>query len=92
MEDNMEDFVLKYDGPWGDTGTLQEINTGAWRTHYPVVDYEKCVNCGWCYLYCPPGCIREEGDHFVIDMTFCKGCGTCASVCSVSAITMKPEG
>ncbi|HMB32351.1 MAG TPA: 4Fe-4S binding protein [Desulfohalobiaceae bacterium] len=86
------EYVLKYDGAWGDVDNLLSLSTGEWRTHRPVVDHEKCVNCGWCYLYCPPGCIREEGDQFVIDLNFCKGCGICSSVCPVNAITMTSEG
>ncbi len=87
----MECKYLKYDGPWGDLGKVLELPTGQWRTNRPVVDYDKCVNCGWCYLYCPTGCIREAGDHFEIDLKYCKGCGICAAVCPPKAINMVVE-
>ncbi len=83
--------VLKYEGPWGDVDTLLELATGEWRTHRPIVNKETCVNCGWCYLYCPPGCFCIEDEQFVVDLQYCKGCGICSEVCPVTAITMTAE-
>ena len=62
--------------------------TGSWRTFKPVVDTEKCINCGLCYVYCPDGCVTEE---HIPDYDYCKGCGICAEECPVKAITMERE-
>jgi len=62
--------------------------TGSWRTFRPVVDKEKCNECGLCGLYCPDGCIDADLN---IDLDFCKGCGICATECPKKAITMERE-
>lgn len=62
--------------------------TGSWRVFRPVVDREKCNNCGLCGMYCPDGVIAED---LTIDLIFCKGCGVCANECPKRAITMKRE-
>jgi pyruvate ferredoxin oxidoreductase delta subunit len=61
---------------------------GSWRTVRPVIDFEKCVHCGQCYLYCPDGTISKD---LIIDYGFCKGCGICAKVCKKNAIGMERE-
>jgi pyruvate ferredoxin oxidoreductase delta subunit len=71
-------------------GSSREYHTGAWRTLRPVIDTEKCVNCGRCYEFCPDSCVRVE-DFPVIDYTYCKGCGICARECHKQAIEMLPE-
>ncbi len=81
-------FVSDYIVPIGPEG-LKIANTGAWRTRYPVLDAEKCVKCGMCFLYCPVKSIsREEDGSFVISYDYCKGCGICAHECRIKAITM----
>jgi len=62
--------------------------TGSWRVFKPVVDKEKCNECGMCSMYCPDGVIDDELD---VDLRFCKGCGICAVECPKKAITMVRE-
>ena len=62
--------------------------TGSWRVFRPVVDKERCNNCGLCGMYCPDGVINED---LIIDLEFCKGCGVCANECPKKAITMERE-
>lgn len=62
--------------------------TGSWRVFRPVVDREKCNECGLCQMYCPDAAIDK--DHNV-DLVFCKGCGICANECPKAAITMVRE-
>lgn len=62
--------------------------TGLWRVFQPVVDEEKCNDCGLCAMYCPDAVI--DRDH-TVDLAFCKGCGICANECPKKAITMVRE-
>jgi len=62
--------------------------TGSWRVFRPVIDPEKCNQCGLCAMYCPDIAIDEELN---IDLSFCKGCGICANECPKKAIMMQRE-
>jgi pyruvate ferredoxin oxidoreductase delta subunit len=62
--------------------------TGSWRVFKPVVDKEKCNECGLCAMYCPDGAIDED---LMVDLRFCKGCGICANECPKKAIAMVRE-
>jgi len=66
--------------------------TGSWRVFKPVLDKTKCVKCLRCWIFCPEASIKRENDGTVsIDYEYCKGCGVCASECSVKAIVMERE-
>ncbi|MCS7104815.1 MAG: 4Fe-4S binding protein [Thermofilaceae archaeon] len=66
--------------------------TGLWRTERPVINYERCVKCLICWLYCPePAVVRRGDDSVEIDYDYCKGCGICANECPAKAITMVEE-
>lgn len=44
----------------------------------------SCVGCDRCYIFCPEGAVippEETGDAYTAHDDYCKGCGTCASVC-----------
>ncbi len=62
--------------------------TGSWRVFMPVVDKEKCNQCGICALYCPDAVISRA---LIIDLAYCKGCGICAHECPKNAIGMIRE-
>ena len=62
------------------------------RAFRPVVDQEKCIQCGNCQPYCPEGTVMlRDGEVVVFDYRFCKGCGVCANECPVDAIVMARE-
>jgi 2-oxoacid:acceptor oxidoreductase delta subunit (pyruvate/2-ketoisovalerate family) len=74
-----------------EAGSTVSNETGSWRSVRPVIDYEKCINCMMCWLYCPEPAISNEKPP-KIDYRYCKGCGICANECPVKVIKMVEEG
>ena len=70
-----------------------DVQTGLWRSMRPVLDYSKCISCLKCWVQCPDMCVKTDDSGKVCDinMFFCKGCGICAEICPVDAISMHPE-
>ena len=78
--------------PIGNDG-LYILDTASWRVFRPVLDKEKCVECGMCMTYCPVNAIIWISDGmYEITYDYCKGCGVCANECKKHAIAMIPEG
>jgi 2-oxoacid:acceptor oxidoreductase delta subunit (pyruvate/2-ketoisovalerate family) len=61
------------------------------RSKRPVIDYDKCIKCSLCWIYCPDGAIYQENGDFYVNLDYCKGCGICATECNPRAITMIDE-
>ncbi len=68
-----------------------EYKTGSWRSFRPIVDYEKCIKCMQCWVYCPDLAIKWNGEEINVDYDYCKGCGICSEECPVGAIKMVKE-
>ncbi len=81
----------KFVTPLGNDG-MYILDTAAWRIERPVIDKQKCVNCGLCMGYCPVNSIYCEGKEILISYAYCKGCGICAVECPKKAIDMIAEG
>lgn len=74
-------------------GATPELNkTGSWRAKRPLLDAEKCIQCLQCWLHCPDDSVTLNGQKVTgFDYDHCKGCGVCADICPVDAISMVPE-
>ena len=67
----------------------------------PVLERDKCIDCGMCDMVCPDLCLvwsthtGDDGKPLVkldgIDYQYCKGCMRCVETCSTSAITREAE-
>jgi pyruvate ferredoxin oxidoreductase gamma subunit len=73
-------------------GNAKEYRTGDWRSQRPEYNYNKCIKCGLCYIFCPEGCIKPKSDgYYEANLYYCKGCGICAKECPRYAINMLEE-
>ena len=75
-----------------DMGSTVNTKTGGWRSERPIIDNDKCIECGSCWIFCPDNSIvvTVAGNRrtYSADLDFCKGCGICANECPSAAITM----
>ncbi len=56
----------------------------------PVIDREKCTDCGDCADECPLGVIEIIEEVITMaDPDRCMECGQCVEACSEDAITME---
>ena len=70
--------------------TSRQVKTGEWRVLTPVFDKDKCKQWLLCVPFCPDVSIPvADGLRLETDLTYCKGCGICAKVCSFDAIRME---
>ncbi len=86
---------------WGDLeigcivtepGNARQYRTGDWRSQRPTYNFQKCIKCGLCWVFCPESCIEQnEEEYFVADLFYCYGCGICARECPTGVITMVEE-
>ena len=73
-------------------GNAAEYKTGDWRSERPILNKERCIKCGICYIFCPEGCIHQDPEGYLeADLYYYKGCGICARECWTQAINMVPE-
>jgi pyruvate ferredoxin oxidoreductase delta subunit len=73
-------------------GSSRYNRTGDWRSQRPIWEFEKCVKCGVCAVFCPEGCIEMQKDGLpLVDLEFCKGCGICVLECWTGCIELTEE-
>jgi len=73
--------VLPENRKYSDTNSAQAY-VGDWRVIKPVWNYDLCIDCQNCWLYCPDTAIISRNKEMVgIDYNHCKGCGICVEVC-----------
>jgi len=54
----------------------------------------NCLACDNCWNLCPDSAVLKqvgEGEQYVFDLDYCKGCGLCATECPTGYIAMRPE-
>ena len=78
-----------------EAGTAEQYETGAWGTFKPILHLDICIQCLFCWVFCPDSAIMVEGGEVVgIDYDHCKGCGICSEECPTKpekAITMEKK-
>jgi pyruvate ferredoxin oxidoreductase delta subunit len=78
-------------GIWNEPGSSSHRKTGDWKVLKPQMNDKKCINCMFCWAYCPDtSVIVKDGEQKGFDLEHCKGCGICAEVCPVKCIDMVP--
>jgi len=55
-------------------------------TARPVVDHQRCVQCGLCVSHCPPQTMRIDRDRLEIDYENCIRCFCCQELCPHGAL------
>lgn len=79
-----------------EAGTAECFETGDWRSFRPIWVPENCIQCLWCWIYCPDSAVLvKDAKMEGFDYRYCKGCGICAKECpgkkGQKAIIMKDE-
>jgi len=78
-----------------DAANSVQNKTGTWRSGLkPEFIEENCIQCFFCWLYCPHFAIFvEDGKVTGINYDYCTGCGLCSEECPTKekAIVMVKE-
>ncbi|VGO21762.1 4Fe-4S dicluster domain-containing protein [Pontiella sulfatireligans] len=72
--------------------TIQSASDPAW---FPVIDYDRCTNCGQCFEFCLFGVYEKDADGKVLvaNPGSCKNnCPACARICPATAIIFPKVG
>ncbi len=99
-------MLRSFEGPMDDIATtLQEdrpysannsftASVADWRINKPIFNKDYCIDCQFCWVYCPDISIISRDKKMVgIDFDHCKGCGICVEVCPTNpkSLLMFPE-
>jgi len=77
-----------------DAGNAAAYNTGAWRSDRPIWIKDNCIQCLFCWIFCPDSSVTvKDEQRGEFDLLHCKGCGICALECPAKekAIVMLTE-
>ena len=73
--------VLPENRPYAETNSYTAY-VGDWRVLKPVYNRDLCIDCQFCWIYCPDVSIISRDKKMIgVDYDHCKGCGICVEVC-----------
>ena len=73
--------VLAEDRPYSPSSSFT-ASVGDWRIKKPIFNKDYCIDCQFCWVYCPDVSIISRDKKMIgIDFDHCKGCGICVEVC-----------
>jgi len=65
-------------------GRNEQFKRGTTKFERPTIDFDTCIKCRLCWIYCPDECFDETPDgYYDVAYEYCVGCGICAEVCPV---------
>ena len=87
-------MLRSFDGPIRDIATTHQedraysasnsftASVADWRIEKPVFNKDYCIDCQFCWIYCPDMSIISRDKKMIgVDMDHCKGCAICVEVC-----------
>ena len=91
----MKDIATTHaeDRPYNESNSFT-ASVADWRIDKPIFAQDYCIDCQFCWIYCPDISIISRDKKMVgIDMDHCKGCGICVEVCPTNpkSLLMFPE-
>jgi len=73
--------ILPEERPYAETNSYTAY-VGDWRVLKPVYNRDLCIDCQFCWIYCPDISIISRDKKMIgVDYDHCKGCGICVEVC-----------
>lgn len=95
FEGEAQDIALKHqeDRNYSSNNSFT-ASVADWRIEKPVFNKDFCIDCQFCWIYCPDMSIIARDKKMVgVDMDHCKGCGICVEVCPTNpkSLLMFPE-
>ncbi len=73
--------TLQEDRPYSQSNSFT-ASVADWRIEKPVFNKDYCIDCQFCWIYCPDMSIISRDKKMIgVDMDHCKGCGICVEVC-----------
>ncbi|MBD3809129.1 MAG: 4Fe-4S binding protein [Sulfuricurvum sp.] len=85
--------ILPEDRPYSASSSFT-ASVADWRIQKPLFNKDYCIDCQFCWVYCPDLSIISRDKKMVgIDFDHCKGCGICVQVCPTNpkSLLMFPE-
>jgi len=73
--------MLQEDRPYSKSNSFT-ASVADWRIEKPIFNKDYCIDCQFCWIYCPDISIISRDKKMVgVDYDHCKGCGICVEVC-----------